>query len=202
MTDFSTLKADIEVLLPHSDYTDSLKESFIRLAEAQIRRRVRVAAMITTDESFSQSAQSTALPTGWLSFLSVSLDNANGRKLDYLAPQRLRSSPVWDSTGNPQAYTIEGQSLVVAPFTASTLHLVYYKAFDALSASTSTNWLLTNAYDVYLYGALRAAAEWAMDEAAEIRFAVKFKNAVDELNAEQKMARVVPGLHATGGVTP
>lgn len=190
MTTYATLKSDIEALLPHSDYTESLKASFVRICEAEIRRRVRIGPMEETDEAFSQSAQSTALPTGFISMRAVALDSANGRNLDYLPPAKLRSSLVWSDSGEPRAYTIEGQNLVVAPFTASTLHLVYYKAFDALSAGTDTNWILTNAYDIYLYGSLRAAAEWTMDAAREAQYAQKFTKAIEELNAEHRWARV------------
>ena len=169
MTTFATLKSDIEELYPHSDYTDSLKASFVRLAEAQIRRRVRVRPMETTDESFTVGARSTTLPTGFIALRSVSADVANKRDMDYLPPHRIRSAPIWELTGNPTAYTLEGESIVVAPVPESpvSLQLVYYKMFDALEGPTDTNWLLTNAYDIYLYGSLRAASEWAMDDNAE-----------------------------------
>ncbi len=202
MTTFSNLKTDVELFLPHSDHTDIVIEKFITLAEAEIRRKVRVAAMITTDDAFSQSSQSTALPTGWLSFLAVCLDSEHGRRLDYMPPQRLRSSTLWDATGEPRAYTIEGQNIVVAPFTAATLHLVYYEAFTALSDANTSNWLSTNAYDVYLNGTLKYAARWAMDDANEAKYTVEFNQGITELNREQQRARFTHPLKATGGITP
>src|SRR5512139_739337 len=98
MTTYATLKSDIEVLLPHSDYTDDLKASFVRICEAEIRRRVRVKAMETTNTAFSCTSESTALPSSFISMRSVSLNVADQRELDYMPPARLRSAGVYDST--------------------------------------------------------------------------------------------------------
>lgn len=203
MTTFATLKTDIEVLVPHSDYTDSVKATFVRICEAEIRRKVRIGPMETTDESFSVTTRSTALPSGFIAMRSVSLDSTNARNMDFLPPARLRSSKIWDASGEPSAYTIEGQNIVVAPFQACTLQLVYYAMFDALSDPTDTNWLLTNAYDVYLYGSCRAAAEWALDEEREAIYARKFAQRIEEVNAEHRWARVSgSALIRTGGPAP
>lgn len=205
MTTFATLKTDIEALYPHSDYTDTLKGTFVSICEAKIRRSVRVEPMVTTDESFSVSSSSTALPTRFISMRSVSLNVANDREMDYLPPARLRSAPIWDSTGNPSAYTIEGQNLIVAPApsAAVTLHVVYYAMFASLSSPTDTNWLLTNAYDVYLYGALEEAARWALDQSRAMEYKAEFLARVDDVNGEHRWSRVSgSALFRTGGSSP
>jgi len=205
VTTYATLISDIGTWLARDDFTDSLKGSFVRICESEIRRRVRVGAMETTDESFAVSSSSTALPSGFISMRSVSLDVTNHRNMDYLPPARLRSAPIWDISGNPAAYTIEGTNIVVAPVPTSSvnLHLVYYKMFDALSGPTDTNWLLTNAYDVYLYGSLRAACEYIQDEQQEMMFAAKFDKAVNEVNKSDMWGRVSgSALISTGGYTP
>lgn len=205
MTTFLTLKNDIEEWYPHSDYTTALKNSFVLICEAQIRRRVRVRQMETVDEAFAVSSRSTTLPTGFISMRSVSADVANKRDMDYLPPHRIRSAPVWELTGNPQAYTLEGDNLVVAPVPSASMNLqiVYFKAFDALSGDSDTNWLLANAYDVYLYGSLRAACEWAKDVEAESLYAAKFDAAVQSVNKEHRWSRLSgDSLKRTGGRSP
>lgn len=200
---FATLKTDVAALYPHSDYTATLHNTFNKLCEAEIRRKVRVRQMETTDTSFSQSTQSTSLPSRFIAMRSVSLDETGNRNLDYLTPQRLRSSRVWDETGNPKAYTIEGDNLVVAPFTACTLHLVYYAMFAALSGDSDTNWLLANAYDVYLYGNLKHAAIWALDPQAASGYDAMFKEAIASVNREHRWARISGSAPIrTGGPTP
>lgn len=201
--DLDDLNADIEDLYPHSDWTAGLKATFVALAEAEIRRRVRVRAMEVTDDAFSQSAQSTALPTGFIDMRSVSLNETNQRKLDYLTPDMLRSSRVWDSSGGPHAYTIEGDNLVVAPFeSAVTLVLVYFKAFDALSAGSDTNWLLNNAYDVYLYLTLKHAAIAWLDPEAAAGYAAVADQAINNVNKEHRWSRIGNPIRRVGGFTP
>ena len=202
MTTFATLKTDISSYMARSDLTESLKNTFVRIAEAEIRRKVRIGQMETTNTSFSVSSQSTALPTGFVSMRAVTNNTQNQREMDFMSPVRLRSSRIFDEgTGEPSAYTIEGDNIVIAPTPSSgSLTLVYYKAFDALSADTDTNWLLTNGYDVYLYGALRAASEWAMEPDTENQYASKFERAGDQINREDRWGRVSgSGLVRTGG---
>ena len=202
MTTFATLKTDISSYMARSDLTESLKNTFVRIAEAEIRRKVRIGQMETTNTSFSVSSQSTALPTGFVSMRAVTNNTQNQREMEYMSPVRLRSSRIFDEgTGEPSVYTIEGDNIVIAPTPSSgSLTIVYYKAFDALSADTDTNWLLANGYDVYLYGSLRAASEWAMEPDTENQYAIKFERAVEQINREDRWGRVSgSGLVRTGG---
>jgi|9_EtaG_2_1085328.scaffolds.fasta_scaffold38903_2 hypothetical protein len=204
MTTYATLKSDITEYMARSDITDALKATFVRLAEAEIRRSVRIGAMEVTDTSFAVSNQSTALPTGFIAMRSLSNNTQNKREMDYLPPARLRSSKVMDiGSQTPTAYTIEGTNLVVAPSPSAgtTLTMVYYKAFDALSADSDTNVLLSTYYDVYLYGALRAAAEWALEPDAEGRYTQKFLAVIEQTNQEERWSRVSgSALFRTGGM--
>lgn len=202
MTTFATLKTDISSYMARSDLTESLKNTFVRIAEAEIRRKVRIGQMETTNTSFSVSSQSTALPTGFVSMRAVTNNTQNQREMEYMSPVRLRSSRIFDEgTGEPSVYTIEGDNIVIAPTPSSgSLTIVYYKAFDALSADSDTNWLLANGYDVYLYGSLRAASEWAMEPDTENQYAIKFERAVEQINREDRWGRVSgSGLVRTGG---
>ena len=204
MTTFATLKTDISEYMARDDITESLANTFVRIAEAEIRRTVRIGAMETTDTSFSVTAQVTDLPTGFISMRALANNAVNQREMDFLPPARLRSSVIMDQTAQqPTAYTIEGETLVVAPTPPSggvTLSMVYYKAFDALSEGTDTNWLLTYAYDVYLYSSIRAACEWALDEQREMMFAAKASEAIEESNREDRWSRVSgSALIRTGG---
>ena len=183
---------------------DALKATFVRLAEAEIRRSVRIGAMEVTVTSFAVSNQTTALPTGFIAMRSLSNNTQNKREMDYLPPARLRSSKVMDiGSQTPTAYTIEGTNLVVAPTPSAgtTLTMVYYKAFDALSADSDTNVLLSTYYDVYLYGALRAAAEWALEPDTEGRYTQKFLAVIEQTNQEERWSRVSgSALFRTGGM--
>ena len=42
--------------------------------------------------------------------------------------------------------------------------MTYYKKFDSLSDTTTTNWVILNAPDVYLYGTLLQAEPFLMND--------------------------------------
>ncbi len=61
--------------------------------------------------------------------------------------------------GKPVAYTIKANELFLGPSPGAvyTMEMDYYRKFDSLSTITTTNDMLTDNPDVYLYGALLEA---------------------------------------------
>ena len=66
------------------------------------------------------------------------------------------------TSGRPVAYTILGDLFRFAPIPSSayTATLNFYKTFDALSTTNTTNFILTNHPSIYLYGSLYHAANF------------------------------------------
>ena len=66
------------------------------------------------------------------------------------------------SSGQPSTFTILGDTFRFAPAASSTYtgYLNYYKRFDPLSNSNTTNFILTNHPAIYLYGSLYHAANF------------------------------------------
>lgn len=204
MTQFSQLKADVAEFYPHSDYTETLLNTFTTLCEAEIRRKLKVLPM-EVSETYLHDEQSTPLPERWVTFKSLTLDATYKRDMDYFPPHRFRSSGVLDSGGGePTVYTIEGRNLVIAPFSAPvTLHRVYVQMYPSLSGPSDSNDTLASAYDLYLYGTLKHAAIWAKDLGATNTYNAMFSAAIAELNKENRWARVSGDkLARTGGRTP
>lgn len=191
----SELYAAINDWLPHPDYTDGLRAQFVRLAEAEINRQLRAPAMEKTDESFALVGRATPLPSDLIALRSVSANQANARNMDFMPPELLRSSLVWDASGRPLAYTIEGTSLVVAPVPAAgtDVTLVYWSRLPTLVGTpddpNATNWALDNAFDVYLFGCLSYAAAWQGDvQAAETAYWQRFMGALENANTAMRWA--------------
>lgn len=99
-----------------------------------------------------------ALPTNYLAMRSIYLDLNPRIALDYLTPNELNKLYASSTTDQPQAYTIEGDTIRTAPQPDTAYYTVinYYQKFGALSSAT--NWLMTNTPNVYLYGTLLEAA--------------------------------------------
>jgi hypothetical protein len=65
-------------------------------------------------------------------------------------------------SGQPSTYTILGDNFRFAPSPASsyTGNINYYKEFDPLSDSNTSNYILANHPAIYLYGSLYHAANF------------------------------------------
>jgi hypothetical protein len=62
--------------------------------------------------------------------------------------------------------------------------MIYYGKIPALSAQQATNWLLTKAPDVYLYGSLLHAQPFLMDDQRMPVFATLYNSRIEALNEE------------------
>lgn len=190
MSTYSQLVSDVSDWLNRDDLAGVIP-SFVRLCEAEIRRKVRVRAMETTAD-ITVDAQTVALPTGFIEARRFSLNETNGA-LEYLPPERLwESNLASESAGQPTAFTIEGDNFVFAPTPSGTYtgKLLYYKAFTAFSADADTNWLLDNAYDVYLYGSLLHSAPYIGDDERIQLWERMYQTAVGTLNTSDSWGRV------------
>jgi hypothetical protein len=86
------------------------------------------------------------------------------------------------------AYSIMDGAIALVPPPANDveIEMVYYGAVPALSSSQTTNWLLTRAPDVYLYGALVHAAPYLMDDQRISVFGQFYSQRVSALNDESQ----------------
>ena len=209
MTTRGQLAADVTAWSSRDDVgTGDVFNSLLRMTEAQIKRRVRTREQeITT--TLTADRRGTDLPTGFLRQRSLTLAGSQDRTMDYLPPARLRESAFWDNTGSfseptPQAYSIEGMTLLLAPAPTEEapveLLFTYVAAFAPLTASADTNWLLQEAYDVYLWGLLAAAAIYLEDEELEVKYDTRFQRSISELNRSENRARLpsAAGLRVVG----
>ena len=68
--------------------------------------------------------------------------------------------------GKPNSYTILGDNVLFGPTpdSAYDYSMTYYKSFTALSDAATTNWIILNAPDLYLYGTLLQAEPFLMND--------------------------------------
>lgn len=203
MSDFATLKTDVATYMGRSDLT-AIIPTLVKHCESRIRALVRVAQMETTDNAFAIAAQTVAVPTGFIGVRRIIIDSTSGRALNYLPPERFWGAKISTESGNPEAYTIEGTNFVFAPAPTTSINakLLYIKAFDALSADSDTNWLLTNHYDVYLYGTLAEAKGFIEDDEQGDKWLRQFNEAVERVNHTANRGRRGAVLKRFGNTPP
>lgn len=148
---YNQLKSDVANWMNRTDL-DEVIPSFISLAEARISGDLRVRQMIVSAALTFTPGLGAALPPGWLEFKSLEV---NGCPLSYMTPDELAGVVKSGGGGQARWFTIDGSMVQFGPEPSgvSTIDSRYYRAFDPLS-QTSTNWLLSNKPNLYLYAAL------------------------------------------------
>ena len=162
LTTYTTLKASIANWLNRSDLTSEIADDFIKLTEADFNSKLRVRKMIA-QTSFTIDSETEALPTGFLQVRDIYILNGNTKvPLTYTTPSQMDSTVGTSTTGLPKSFTILGDTFRFSPKpdASYTAFINYYKSFDALSDTTTTNYILTTHPAIYLYGALFHAANF------------------------------------------
>lgn len=155
-TDLTTARINDCITLAEADILNGVYDT----AGNKIVPPLRVKSMEQVDSAFAVTSEFTTLPTGFLEMREVWLSSqSDWMSLDYVPPNLFDQLYGSSTAGPPLAYSIVGSTLRLGPGASASdvLRLIYYKTVDGLVAN-STNWLLTRAPNVYLYGALRHLA--------------------------------------------
>ena len=173
---FADLKTAIADYLANGSATASIP-SFVRLAESVIRRDVRVQAM----ESKATGALASGVLTLPAGFVDARRLEVGGRVHDYVNAEQY--AEMEDAGSQARVFTRVGNTIEVLNGGNGSYELLHYAAFPALSADSDTNWLLTNASDVYLFKSLMFAAVFLKDVEAAQAYEGLYQGAKDAVNA-------------------
>ena len=184
LNNYANLKTAIANFLARDDLTTEI-DDFIDLTEADFNRRLRIRDMENVDTAFTIDAATEALPTGFLQIRSFILTSATpDRVLSLMTPFHQADTQDFTNTGVPRAFSIEGNNFRFSPAPDSTYtaRLVYYKAFDSIDSTTTTNTILTKFPDIYLYGALYYASTFirGMDQQTVLQFKTQYEAAIKQ----------------------
>jgi len=192
---YSELKTNIASYLNRSDLTDQM-DMFIDNVEGEVNRRVRRKEMIKRATA-TADAQYLSLPTDWLEGINVEITSND---FSPILQQSIESLDIYrksinNKTGQPVyfAFVDDTMELAPTPDTSYTLQLTYYSKIDALSDSNTSNFLSNNHPDVYLYGALKHASIYLMEDERVAMFSQLFEKALEELKMEQEKAEFGKG---------
>ena len=188
---YANLQTAIGSTLNRSDLTATIPD-FITLAEADMTARISHWRMEKRANA-TASAQFVGLPTDFVEMIRIGSDTQNEHRIEYVSMpemQQMRENTA-DATGTPQFWTFtDGQiELFPTPNATYTLEIVYLSALDALSATNTTNWVLTRHPDAYLYGALIHSAPFLHDDARTSIWAALYQTALDGIAASDKRGR-------------
>lgn len=123
--------------------------------EIRVQRTIRTRQMETaTSIAFTNGTSQYSLPSDFLSARLMYLDQDPIVTMDQDSLENIIAEFPSAATGEPAKFAVSGSSFFVRPIPDSgrTAKLYYYQTITPLSDSNTSNWLLTAAPDVYLYG--------------------------------------------------
>ena len=155
--------------------------------------RLRIRQMVTsgtlTPDASGNITISSALGANFLEIIELTPTYSGAQSLNYRDPWSYRKeAALLYGVAPAQMYTIEGDTLLTAPSTASTIIAYWYQKFTALSADGDTDWIVLNAPQVYLNGLLYQACAYLEDDRLG-QFRAMFAGGIDALNQNDKRAR-------------
>ena len=189
---FAELKTATANWLDRSDLTSRIPE-FITLAEARFNRVLRIRDMEAVSTSISTTAgtREYSLPTRFVQMKEFHLTTDPLTPLSYITPEMMTRMQAGSSKSKPQVFTIIADNVRLGPNPDAvyTTSMLYYQAFAALSDAATTNDMLTNNPDVYLYGTLLEAEPFIMNDERVPLWLAAFEKAVGDIQNQDNKDR-------------
>ena len=197
LTNRTELLASIADWLNRSDLTSVIPD-FITLAEAEMKRTLRRATESTT---IYISAGNMDGPSDMAEPIHLRLSSGDPYKdgtlllctPEMLTDVRQRTGYV---QGRPTHYAFYDGQLQFAPIPDQSYDgiLLYAQQLTALTASNTTNAVLTESPDLYLFGALLQAAPYIEHDERLAVWQAKFDNALAQMNEMRERESYGAGL--------
>jgi hypothetical protein len=165
ITDYDTLQSALANWL-HRANLDAVIPDLILFGENRIYRDLRVRQMETALNSTIASGV-IAVPTGYVELKNAYVSGSPAQALQRKDAEFIYANyPTRSSQGKPKFIAREATNLIFGPYpdSAYTIKGVYYKKLDPLSASNTTNWLITDAPDLILFASLCEAAAYIQED--------------------------------------
>lgn len=182
-------------------------DTFISLAEGEMLanpvevlkirgQEVREAFSTNTTDRFA------ALPTGYQSMrkMRIQIINGTSEEIYYRTPAGLQ---IFDYTDMPRFFTITDQiEFDRISDQVYTGEIQYYQGFTPLSDTNTTNTVLTDHPNIYLYGGMRQLKLQTNQYAESDGYYTLFIEAIQGANRQDEIGRYVNPVMAVEGMTP
>lgn len=151
LNNYDTLLSAVANWTARGDLTSRIPEGIV-LTEAKMNRELRTVDQETKSATFTISVEYVAVPTD---FLQVKTWYLNSPRQPLIQEKDDVMTAVYGAnTGTPERYSILGGNFRVGPTPSPAVvsTLVYAAKIPPLTVTASTNWVILNHPDLYLYG--------------------------------------------------
>ena len=199
LANYSELKQSIIKWSKRGDI-DLLVDDFILIAEDAMLANPEEILKVREQETRSTATLAVdtrflALPSDFLSMRKITLivdDGVNSRwPIRFRTPEQMHITT--GGEGQPAEFTVTSQ--IEFNITADqnyTVEIQYMAGFTPLSSANTTNIILDNGPNVYLFGCLWALFRYAQDTEEEGRYLALFLSAISGLNRKDNAGRYGP----------
>ena len=186
LANYADLQTAVNSFLHRSDLAGMVPD-MITLAETRINGDLDARLQDTkTTLTTTANNELVALPNDTINIRHISVSGVTPiSTLDYMTPDQFETSYAYEATGLPQAYTVVGSSIYLAPIPDAVYTLdLLYKAKVPNLATNSVTWLMTNYPNVYLYATLCEFAPYIKDKEMIQVWEMKYKEAIQSVNSQ------------------
>jgi len=172
------------------DDLNSFIPDFIALCEARFNRELRLRSMEQKEYADTVGGQANyALPTNYLMMREFRLNTNPTVSLTYVSPEIYEA---WNlGSGEPKFYTIIANEIRLGPTPAGVyeMEMLFWRKFPNLSSTVASNWMLANAPDVYLYGALMEMEPFVQNDERLAVWAAGYHRAIENIQLQDDKDR-------------
>lgn len=189
LTNYTDLLSAVAGWLARDDLTSRIPD-FVTLAEAKFNRmllhpRMETRSTITVDTNLA-SPEFLDLPSDFQTMRSVRLSGVVGKpRLGFMVQTQMDDYrySIDNVAGQPVYFSLVGDEIELAPTPNEDfdVQLVYRRNIPSLETN-STNWLMTLAPDLYLYGSLLEAAPYMQNDERIAVWGLAMQTVIDQVN--------------------
>ena len=190
ITTYAELQTAVGNWLMRSDLTTAIPD-FITLSEAQMQRDLRDHYKLEKRSEVTLTDRYTALPTDFMEPKRLYITGAN-RALEPITASEMQDKRYSseDNAGDACSYTLTGGEIEIYPSpSGGTLEMTYIGRLPALSDSNTSNWVLDEAPDAYLYGSLLQAAPYLDQDERLVTWTALYQKAVGDMIRQSERAK-------------
>ena len=189
LSTYDELKTSIANWADRDDLGNFIPD-FIALCEARFNRELRLRSMEQKEYTNTVSGQANyALPVNYLQMREFRLNTEPTVSLQYVSPEIYESWNV--GSGRPKWYTIIANEIRLGPVPEGVyeMEMLFWRKFPNLSSSVTTNWMLQNAPDVYLYGSLLELEPFIQNDGRIAVWAQGYQKAITDIQFQDDKDR-------------
>lgn len=199
LDNFANLKASIVRRSKRDDISDDDLNDYIKICETEFYNNVVAPLRIREMEARATATASTssrflALPDLFLQMRRLKINDpfsgGNDADIRYKSPEQM---PINNTSSRPYYFSVTTQlEFDVTPDQAYTVEMQYIKKLTALDDTNTTNDILTNYPNVYLFGSMWALFQDAREEDVAEYYYGKFIQSIQGANSASQAGRYGP----------